>query len=133
MIYEILDDDGAVLNRIVAEEDFVAIAYPGRYRPVPDEAAVAARTVADYVDAMTVLFDTTAQQRRYDNHVTCALRAGYPGPFQAEGMAFAQWMDNCNAKGYSILEQVTAGTLEQPTVSEYLAMLPTLEWPPAVA
>jgi len=34
MIYEILDDKGKVINRIVADLDFVEKHYPGHYRDV---------------------------------------------------------------------------------------------------
>lgn len=36
MRYEILDAGDAVENTIVADEAFVAQAFPGRYRPLPD-------------------------------------------------------------------------------------------------
>lgn len=39
--------------------------------------------------------DTTAQKHGYDNIMTAALRAGYPGPYQTEGVKFASWMDIC--------------------------------------
>lgn len=35
MIFEILDDDGNVVNRIIASIDFVEAHHPGRYREVP--------------------------------------------------------------------------------------------------
>lgn len=86
--------------------------------------------VDQIVQAMTDLFDRTAQARRYDNRITCALRAGYVGPFQAEGQAFATWMDTCNAIGYQMLAQVQTGTMQMPaTVEEALALLPPMEWP----
>ncbi len=34
MVYQILDDEGDVINTINAELDFVEIHYPGRYRDV---------------------------------------------------------------------------------------------------
>lgn len=37
MIYEILDDAGAVINRIIADEAFVEANYPGHYRLVGSE------------------------------------------------------------------------------------------------
>lgn len=89
-------------------------------------------TVAEIVAAMESLFDTTAQARRYDNRITCALRAGYPGPFQAEGLAFATWMDTCNATAYQMLAQVQAGTMQMPaTTADALALLPAMQWPEA--
>lgn len=82
------------------------------------------------INAMSQLFDSTAQARRYDNRVTCALRAGYPGPFQAEGQAFATWMDTCNALGYQMLAEVEAGTRPMPaSVQEALDLLPEMVWP----
>jgi len=42
MIYEILDDKGDVVNRIIAEQAFVDEKYPGMYRdvtPAPELAA----------------------------------------------------------------------------------------------
>lgn len=85
--------------------------------------------LAPFLQAMDDLFNSTAQARRYDSRVTCALRAGYPGPFQAEGLAFAQWMDTCNALGYQVMADVLAGSIPMPTVQGYLDMLPSMEWP----
>ena len=36
MIYEILDDQGNVINTIVADKEFVDQEYPGRYRQIAD-------------------------------------------------------------------------------------------------
>lgn len=87
-------------------------------------------TPADIVKAMEALFDATAKANHYDNRFTCALRAGYPGPFQAEGKAFGEWMDGCNALAYQMLAQVQAGTRQMPaTKEEALALLPAMVWP----
>ena len=43
MIYEILDDTGAVVNTIVADLAFVEENYPGRYREVPQPPPVDTR------------------------------------------------------------------------------------------
>ncbi len=42
-------------------------------------------TIADFDAALTAHLDATAQAKRYDNRITCMVRAGFPGPFQAEG------------------------------------------------
>lgn len=87
-------------------------------------------TVEEIVAAMESLFDTTAQSRRYDNRVTCALRAGYAGPFQAEGIAFATWMDRQNSIAYQMLAQVQAGEMLMPaTIEDALALLEPMVWP----
>lgn len=94
-----------------------------------EQQEAAQKLVDRYTETLTRHLDATAQQRRYDNRVTCALRAGYPGPFQAEGQAFAQWMDQCNALGYQILAEVQAGTRPMPSEAEFIAMLPPMVWP----
>ena len=43
MIFEILDDTGAVVNTIVADLAFVQENYPGRYREVPQPPPVDSR------------------------------------------------------------------------------------------
>lgn len=87
-------------------------------------------TVKDFDNALTTYFDKTAQSRKYDNRITCALRAGYTGPFQSEGNAFAIWMDTCNALAYRILAEVQAGTRPAPkTIPEFIALFPEIVWP----
>lgn len=91
--------------------------------------AAVQKFIKPYQDAMDALFDRTAQAKQYDDRKTCALRAGYVGPFQTEGTAFAQWMDGCYALGYQIIEEVKAGQREIPSVGEFLALLPVMTWP----
>ena len=80
--------------------------------------------------ALDAHLDATAQQRRYDNRLTCALRAGYPGPFQAEGVAFASWMDACNALAYQLLGEVMQGARPMPDSPQALIdLLPVMDWP----
>lgn len=74
-------------------------------------------------------YDTAAQTHRYDNRFTCALRAGYAGPFQAEGTAFAIWMDTCNAHAYEVMAAVLAGNRNVPTAEELISEMPVLVWP----
>ena len=82
------------------------------------------------VSAMEDLYDITAQSRRYDNRITCALRAGYTGPFQAEGQAFAVWMDTCNATAYQWWAEIEAGTKPMfASTDEFINALPVMVWP----
>lgn len=105
--------------------------------PEPTEEELAAKALAlarafedQIVMAMSVLFDQTAQAKHYDNRISCALRAGYPGPFHDEGAAFATWMDMQNATAYTMLAQVQAGTMAMPaTVEDALALLDPMVWP----
>lgn len=87
-----------------------------------------AATVASFVAAMDRRYDSVARAKNYDNRYTCALRAGYQGPFQSEGQLFAVWMDNCNEHGYTVLDDVKAGRRPMPTEEEFLAELPAAPW-----
>lgn len=87
-------------------------------------------TIAVLTAALEAHYDTTAQVRRYDNRLTCAVRAGYPGPFQAEGLAFALWMDGCNAYAYQVMADCIAGKREVPIAEALIAELPAIVWPP---
>jgi len=79
--------------------------------------------------AVNAHMNAAAGERRYDSIHTAALRAGYPGPFHEEGMAFAIWMDAVNARCYEVLAQFEAGAISEPTWEELLAMLPVLQLP----
>lgn len=87
------------------------------------------KTLAEYITALEEFYDAKAQERRYDGRMSCAIRAGYPGPFRAEGEAFATWMDACNAYAYQVLEDAMSGDRPLPTIEDFLAELPTLTWP----
>jgi len=68
--------------------------------------------------------DLTAQAHGYDNIHSAALRAGFEGPFRAEGIAFAQWMDGCWLQAYSVLDEVKAALRPVPDKEELIALLP---------
>ena len=93
-------------------------------------------TLDDYKNALQLMYNAKAAERRYDNYATCAMRAGYPGPWQAEGQSFGTWMDSCNAFGYGVLNQVMQAQIAQPSVAEFVAMVdtnvPALIWPEQV-
>ncbi len=96
--------------------------------PLSQEQTIAV-LVARYDSALTAHLDKVAAERRYDNRITCSLRAGYPGPYQAEGIAFATWMDTCLYSAYILLQEIQAGTAAIPTVEKFIASLPVLQWP----
>jgi len=73
--------------------------------------------------------NAAARAKRYDDIRAAALRAGYPGPFHDEGMAFATWMDSVYAKCYEVLAEVQAGDIEEPTLEQLIGMLPVLQLP----
>jgi hypothetical protein len=86
-------------------------------------------SLEDFQQAHDAHLNAAARARRYDSIHTAALRAAYAGPWQAEGIAFAQWMDACNVAGYALLAEVEAGAKPAPTVEEYIASLPALVLP----
>ena len=90
---------------------------------------ISQRIVDKYQRAHDEHLQAAAKARRYDSIHTAALRAGYAGPFQAEGIAYAQWMDDCNAAGYQIMAEVESGTRGALSVAEYIDLLPILELP----
>lgn len=88
-----------------------------------------AATTKQYEAALDAHLDAAAQSRGYNDRFTFALRAGYAGPYQTEGIAFAQWMDDCNAQAYALLAAVEAGTAPLPSRTDFIAGLPALVLP----
>jgi len=87
------------------------------------------RQIIKYKRAHDDHLNAAARDRRYDSIHTAALRAAFEGPFHAEGVAFANWMDACNAVGYQIMDEIQAGVRPPMSIAEYLAMLPPLVLP----
>lgn len=94
--------------------------------PVPP----APPAVPDYVTAIQAMLDTKVQERRYYNILSACTYATDTNPtFKAEGQACVEWRGAVWAKAYATLDEVTAGTIPQPTIDELLATLPTMTWP----
>lgn len=85
--------------------------------------------IAQYERELDVHLDSVAQQHRYDNRFTFALRAGYIGPYQEEAIAFAQWMDDCNVQAFARMGRVLAGVEPMPTIEALVADLPVFVKP----
>ena len=97
--------------------------------PTPPTALTQMRLIAQYEAALDAHLDSVAKQHRYDNRVTFALRAGYPGPYQSAGLAYGSWMDDCNQKAFALLERVIAGTEDMPTKADFIDSLPIFVLP----
>lgn len=91
----------------------------------------------EIIETMTVYYDSllsgymdaVAQTKKYDSRLTCALRAGYVGPYQMEGIAFAAWMDQCYAYTYNMISEVKQGIRIFPESNElFISELPLLDW-----
>jgi hypothetical protein len=136
-----------VVNTIVATPEEAQAAFPdaicieattggigwlwdGSTISVPPAPPALPPTIDDFTTALTAHLDATAQTRRYDNRITCMVRAGFAGPFQAEAIAFATWCDDCNMTAYQLLAEVQAGTRPMPETTQALIdVMPAMVWP----
>lgn len=87
------------------------------------------RILEKYQKAHDAHLNAAAKARRYDSIQSAALRAAFTGPFHDEGVAFANWMDTCNAFGYQVMEEIASGVRGHLSVDEYIALLPELVLP----
>jgi hypothetical protein len=87
-----------------------------------------------YQDAAQAYLDRTAQERLYDSIFTlCTYQADDLNPvFAAEGATGRAFRSAVWTKGYEVMAQVEGGQIPIPTVDDFLAMLPTIAWPPVL-
>lgn len=85
--------------------------------------------IAELETAVQEHLNASAKARGYDDIKSAAIRAGYPGPFHDEGIAYATWMDSCWAHCYQVMAAVQSGTRAIPTAEELVAELPLLVLP----
>lgn len=91
-----------------------------------------ARRQTEIVNMVQNIIDETAQQKRYDDGLSCATYYGDPDEeFNADAVAFVAWRGRCWRTCYNILNSVTAGTVAPEDVTdEYVReRLPIMEWP----
>lgn len=74
--------------------------------------------------ALDAHLDSIAQQYRFADRTRLALRAAYPNPWQALGLAFGTWMDTCNALAAQGMQDVLDGKIEVETPEQVIAKLP---------
>ncbi|NTJ63761.1 hypothetical protein G6M50_36955 [Agrobacterium rhizogenes] len=119
---KILSVDGDILE--VSDADLVAIGLGQTGEPSP--------VLSDYTSSIAAMMDAKARERRYDNALSIATYvASANATWAAEAQDFVAWRDQIWAYCYAELDKVQAGEREQPTVAEFLAELPTLQWPAA--
>ena len=86
--------------------------------------------VDDYEEAVQKYLDQVVQQKGYDNVYTCLTYKDDPDPiFSAEAAAVLAWRSQVWRTAQGILNQWMSGKIQQPTISDVLAFLPTLDWP----
>ena len=73
--------------------------------------------------------DEVAQSKKYDNRDSCRLYAGYTNPFQAEAIAFGQWVAQCWVASNQAQADIANGLRTIPTPEEAVLELPLMEWP----
>lgn len=91
-----------------------------------------ARRQAEIVNMVQNIIDETAQQKRYDDGLSCVSYVGDPDEeFNADAVAFVAWRGRCWRTCYNILNSVTAGTVapEDVTDAYVIERLPVMEWP----
>lgn len=87
-------------------------------------------TLEDYRIAIQAHVDATAQERQYDSGVSCASYVNSTvQQWAAEAAAFVAWRDAVWAYAYSELDRVQRGLRTQPSIDEFLAELPMMQWP----
>lgn len=109
----------------ISEAEALAIANPP---PTPEQ--IAAQLEAE-VDKHA---DAVAAARNYGragvpSSVACLGYAGYTNPYQAEAVAFGNWMASLWPVCYQIQADVIAGTRATPIEAELIAELPVMVWP----
>lgn len=86
-------------------------------------------TVKDYEDAVQAHLDAKAREKGYDSIYTCIGYWNSTVPsFAAEARLASEWRDQVWTKCHEVLNAWGAGEIEQPTIAQLIAMLPTLQW-----
>jgi hypothetical protein len=89
-------------------------------------------TEDEYKAAIVAMMDAKARERRYDGGLSLSTYVGSTNPtWSAEATAFVSWRDAVWSYCYEQLILVRAQARSQPTVSEFLAELPSMVWPTA--
>jgi hypothetical protein len=79
--------------------------------------------------ALENMLDSKARERTWKDCVSARTAAGSPSVFQAEGLAFVKWWEECWVEAHTIMAECIAGTRPIPTVEEFLAEMPELVLP----
>lgn len=131
MKYEILNEQGEVINTIVATPEFVEARFPGGYREMPADPIALLKIQAEIIGATQQRLDDFARTRNYDGILSACTYATSTVPkFQAEGQYAVNARDMTWVTLYQILGEVQAGTRPVPSsFADIEPDLPVLTWP----
>ncbi|NGN45192.1 hypothetical protein G6N74_29500 [Mesorhizobium sp. CGMCC 1.15528] len=140
-MFRAIVENGIVVNRIIAALGFeegvlcgaeVQIGWSysdGSFSPPPQEPEPLP-TVEDYRVAIQALIDSAARSRNYNDGTALAGYKDCTVPqWSTEAIAFTAWRDAVWVYAYGELDKVTDGERTQPTVDDFLAELPAIDWP----
>lgn len=94
-----------------------------------EKAAAMRQAIAEIEAAVDAHLDSVAQSYRFADRTRLSLRAAYPNPWQALGVAFGTWMDTCNAMAAAGLQDVIDGNIPLQTPEQVIAQLPAFVAP----
>ena len=93
------------------------------------QAEAQARLLEAFRQAVQAHVDATAQARDYDDGNSIAGYVASTNPaWAAEAQTFVAWRDAVWTYAFAELEKVQTGQREIPTVEEFLAELPVIDW-----
>ena len=83
-----------------------------------------------YQDALQLEIDNEAMTKSYTNGFACTSYVTSTNPQWAEeAQAFVAWRDLAFAYGYDYLSKVQSGEIQNPTIDNFIAGIPTMDWP----
>lgn len=97
--------------------------------PLPADLPTSQQQLAAIEAAIERHMDAVAQAKRYDNRDSCRLYAGYTNPFQAEAIAYGQWVAQCWVVSNQAQTDIVNGLRTIPTEADAIAELPIMVWP----
>lgn len=94
------------------------------------EAGALTRMVDAYTKALEKAIDDKAAERSYSSAISCAsYKDSTNAQWSAEAVAFIVWRDNCYEYSYDYLAQAQGGQIPNPSIDNFIAGLPAMEWP----
>lgn len=88
------------------------------------------RLVKEYTELLELTVNNKAVEKSYKNGISCASYVASTNPqWAAEAKAYVAWRDAVYSYAYEVLNRVTNGEIEAPSIQDFLESLPILEWP----